>query len=108
MLNKYVYDSKISGPRLLLLGAVHGNETAGSKEILKLKEALDNKKICLKSGCLTLMPVCNPLAHAKGVRYVEKNLNRLIRLLCVLQRFIMYRLTFYLGVQVVGHWIYPG
>ena len=80
MLNKYVYDSKISGPRLLLLGAVHGNETVGSKEILKLKEALDNKKICLKSGCLTLMPVCNPLAHAKGVRYVEKNLNRLIRL----------------------------
>lgn len=80
MLNKYVYDTKISGPRLLLLGAVHGNETAGSKAILKLKEALDNHQICLKSGRLTLMPVCNPLAYGKGVRFVEKNLNRLIRL----------------------------
>lgn len=80
MLNKFEYDSKIPGPRLLLLGAVHGNETAGSKAILKLKEALDNRQICLKSGCLTLMPVCNPLAYDKGVRFVEKNLNRLIRL----------------------------
>lgn len=75
-----MYDSGLPGPRLLLLGAVHGNETAGSKAILKLKEALDNRQIRLKSGCLTLMPVCNPQAYAKGVRFVEKNLNRIIRL----------------------------
>lgn len=79
MLNKYVYETEVSGPRLLLLGAVHGNETAGSKEILRLKEALDNKEVVLKCGSLTLMPICNPLAHEQGVRFVEKNLNRIIK-----------------------------
>ena len=79
MLDKYIYDSQIPGPKLLLLGAIHGNETAGTKAILKLKKALDKKQITLKSGQLTLLPVCNPLAYEQGVRFVEKNLNRLIR-----------------------------
>lgn len=78
MLNKYVYETNIAGPHLLLLGAVHGNETAGSKAIEHLKEMLDNKKIVLKCGSLTMLPVCNPLAYEQGVRFVEKNLNRII------------------------------
>lgn len=79
MLTKYVYETNVPGPRLLLLGAVHGNETAGSKAIMHLKEALDSKETVLKCGSLTLLPVCNPLAYAQGVRFVEKNLNRIIR-----------------------------
>ena len=79
MLTKYVYDTKIEGPRLLLLGAIHGNETAGTKAIMKLKEAFDKKEISLNCGCLTMLPVCNPLAYKQGVRFVAKNLNRIIR-----------------------------
>lgn len=79
MLTRYVYETNVPGPRLLLLGAVHGNETAGSKAIMRLKEALDSKKTVLKCGSLTMLPVCNPLAYAQGVRFVEKNLNRIIR-----------------------------
>ncbi len=79
MLTKYVYNSSTPGPRLLLLGAIHGNETAGSKEILKLREALENKEINLMAGSLILMPICNPLAYEKNVRFVEKNLNRIIK-----------------------------
>lgn len=80
MLDKYIYDSRIPGPKLLLLGAIHGNETAGTKAIRKLMSALDNNEINLKSGRLVLLPVCNPLAYEHGVRFVEKNLNRLINI----------------------------
>lgn len=79
MLTKYVYATGIEGPRLLLLGAIHGNETAGTKAIMKLKEALDNQNVSLRCGALTMLPVCNPLAYEQGVRFVEKNLNRIIK-----------------------------
>ena len=72
MLDKYIYDSRIPGPKLLLLGAIHGNETAGTKAIRKLMSALDNNEINLKSGSLVLLPVCNPLAYEHGVRFMEK------------------------------------
>ena len=35
MLDKYIYDSRIPGPKLLLLGAIHGNETAGTKAAIR-------------------------------------------------------------------------
>lgn len=79
MLTKYIYDTQTAGPHLLLLGAIHGNEIAGNKAIMRLKEALDSKEISLKCGSLTMLPVCNPLAYEQGVRFVEKNLNRIIR-----------------------------
>ncbi len=64
------------GPRLIVTGAVHGNETSGTQGILRVVQALDSGAIVLRRGKLTLLPVTNPLAYARGQRIGERNLNR--------------------------------
>lgn len=67
------------GPHLLVLGAIHGNETCGPQAIQKLATELQKSEITLNKGRLSLVPVCNLEAFRLGQRYVEKNLNRVIR-----------------------------
>ncbi|CDS54019.1 Succinylglutamate desuccinylase [Polaromonas sp. CG9_12] len=64
------------GPRLLVLGAVHGNETCGSRAIGQLLQELDNGAIRIERGSVTFVPVTNPLAWQLGQRTGERNLNR--------------------------------
>lgn len=64
------------GPRLIVLGAVHGNETCGTQALQGLIEALDHGRLRLLRGQLTLVPITNPLAHARRAREGERNLNR--------------------------------
>lgn len=64
------------GPRLLVLGAVHGNETAGTRGIERVIAELDEGSLTLQRGSLTLVPVTNPLAYAKQQRMGDRNLNR--------------------------------
>jgi len=64
------------GPRLIITGAVHGNETAGTRAIEQLLGEPQRGEIRLLRGELTLLPVCNPLAYARGQRMGERNLNR--------------------------------
>jgi predicted deacylase len=64
------------GPRLIVLGAVHGNETCGPRAIERVLAELDSGTLCIERGLLTLVPVTNPLAYAKGERRGERNLNR--------------------------------
>jgi predicted deacylase len=64
------------GPRVLMLGAVHGNETCGAVALQRLHAALTQGQHTLLCGSLTLLPVTNPLAHAKGQRMGDRNLNR--------------------------------
>ena len=65
-----------SGPRLIVLGAVHGNEIAGTRGIERVLAELDRGDWCVERGALTLLPVSNPLAHARGTRSGDRNLNR--------------------------------
>ncbi len=65
-----------SGPRLIVLGAVHGNETCGTRAIERVLAELDSGALRIERGLLTLVPVTNPLAYAKGERRGERNLNR--------------------------------
>ena len=65
-----------SGPRLIVLGAVHGNEVAGTRGIERVLAELDRGDWCVERGALTLLPVSNPLAHARGTRSGDRNLNR--------------------------------
>ena len=65
-----------AGPRLIVLGAVHGNETCGTRAIERVLGELDNGALRIERGLLTLVPVANPLAYAKGERRGERNLNR--------------------------------
>ena len=64
------------GPRLIVLGAVHGNETCGTRAIERVLRELDGGHWQVRRGALTLLPVANPLAYAKGERRGERNLNR--------------------------------
>ncbi len=64
------------GPRLIVTGAVHGNETCGTKAILRVMEELDSGKLLVANGCVTFVPVTNPLAYARQRRFGDRNLNR--------------------------------
>jgi predicted deacylase len=65
-----------AGPRLIVLGAVHGNETCGTRAIERVLAELDRGEWRIESGALTLVPVTNPLAYAQGRRMGDRNLNR--------------------------------
>lgn len=78
MITKYEFDSGISGLNLLILAAVHGNETAGTNACHKLIEELNSGVIKLAKGKLTLVPICNPEAYRRDVRSIDENLNRVM------------------------------
>lgn len=64
------------GPRLIVTGAVHGNETAGPRAIERVLAEIDGGELRIVRGSVTFVPVCNPLAYAKGERFGKRNLNR--------------------------------
>jgi len=68
-----------SGPRLIVLGAVHGNEVAGSRGIERVVAELDSGALQLVRGSVTFVPVTNPLAYHKVQRNGDRNLNRNLR-----------------------------
>ena len=70
------YASPNPGPRLIVLGAVHGNETCGTRAIERIIGEIDAGTLSLSSGRLTLVPVTNPLAYANHRRAGDRNLNR--------------------------------
>jgi predicted deacylase len=70
------YTGQGKGPRLIVTGAVHGNETSGTKGILRVMQELDSGALRILNGSVTFVPVTNPLAYAKGERSGERNLNR--------------------------------
>jgi predicted deacylase len=68
------------GPKLIVLGAVHGNETCGTVAITRLIEELEHNTLRLERGMLTLVPVTNPLAYQLKRRHGDRNLNRNMRI----------------------------
>ncbi|VTU32192.1 succinylglutamate desuccinylase [Variovorax sp. SRS16] len=67
------------GPRLIVIGGVHGDETCGTVGIERTLAELDAGALQLLRGQLTMVPVANPLARRLGRREGERNLNRLFR-----------------------------
>ena len=65
-----------TGPRLIVLGAVHGNEISGTRGIERVLAELDAGTLTLTRGTATFVPVTNPLAYQKQQRAGERNLNR--------------------------------
>jgi len=70
------YGGQQPGSRLIVTGAVHGNETCGTKAILRVLQQLEDGMLTVRRGSVTFVPVTNPLAFAKGERAGERNLNR--------------------------------
>jgi predicted deacylase len=70
------YTGLAAGPALIVTGAVHGNETCGTKAILRVIYEIESKRLVIAAGTVTFVPVANPLAYAKGERAGDRNLNR--------------------------------
>lgn len=70
------YTGQGQGPRVIITGAVHGNETCGTKGIGRVMAELDSGALRIVNGSVTFVPIVNPLAYAKGQRSGDRNLNR--------------------------------
>lgn len=79
ILRKYSFKSKKNGPSVLFLGAIHGNEPAGTKAIYMVLEKFASKALTPLHGSVSFIPVCNPQAFEKDVRQIDENLNRIIK-----------------------------
>lgn len=64
------------GARLIVLGAVHGNETCGTLGIRRVIREIESGELDLVAGQVTFVPVTNPLAYARHQRIGDRNLNR--------------------------------
>jgi predicted deacylase len=64
------------GPRLIVTGAVHGNETCGTVAIERVLREIEAGQLVLVAGEVSFVPVCNPKAHALKRRQGDRNLNR--------------------------------
>jgi uncharacterized protein len=76
MLEICQFQSLQRGPRLLVLGAVHGNEVCGSLAIRRVLAEFASGQLRLKRGRVSFVPVTNALAFSKGKREGDRNLNR--------------------------------
>jgi len=70
------YTSPEPGTRLIVTGAVHGNETCGTRAIHRVMAEFDAGTLTLARGQVTFVPVTNPLAYERRQRQGERNLNR--------------------------------
>ncbi|HEY1057554.1 MAG TPA: succinylglutamate desuccinylase/aspartoacylase family protein [Limnobacter sp.] len=64
------------GPKLIVLGAVHGNEVSGTRAILRMIREFERGDRLLLAGQVTFVPVTNPLAYNRQQRNGDRNLNR--------------------------------
>jgi uncharacterized protein len=72
----HTYSGLGQGPRILITGAVHGNETCGTVGIRRVLAKLDSGELRIQAGSVTFVPVTNPKAYAQGTRNGDRNLNR--------------------------------
>ncbi len=67
------------GPKLIVVGAVHGNETCGPQAILRAIEDCRTGHLAIRRGEVTFLPVANMKAFRLGTREGDRNLNRDLR-----------------------------
>ncbi len=70
------YTGQGAGPRVIIMGATHGNEVCGTQAIARVMAELDAGKLHIANGSVTFVPIVNPLAYAKNTRSGDRNLNR--------------------------------
>ncbi|QJD92768.1 succinylglutamate desuccinylase [Duganella dendranthematis] len=75
-IDSFQYCGQHGGTRLMITGAVHGNETCGTLAIQRVMTEFDQGKRHLTKGRVTFVPATNPLAYAKHERAGDRNLNR--------------------------------
>ena len=68
-----------AGPALIVLGAVHGNETCGTRGIERVLAEIEAGALKIVRGSVTFVPITNALAYQRQQRMGERNLNRNLR-----------------------------
>src|SRR5678815_100699 len=68
------YAAARPGTRLIVLGAVHGDEVCGTRAIERVVGEIDRGEVAIVAGRLTLVPVTNALAYAERRRAGDRNL----------------------------------
>lgn len=71
-----VFSGLAPGTRLIVLGAVHGNETCGTQAIRRVIAEIESGQLGIVAGSVTFVPITNPLAYARRQRMGDRNLNR--------------------------------
>lgn len=79
MIDALRFSGPAPGPRVLLLGGVHGEEKPGVIGLERLAARLQDGRLSLVSGQATVIPRVNAKAVARGLHFVEENLNRVAR-----------------------------
>ena len=79
MFKTIVFKHENEGKNILILGAVHGNETAGTKAQYEIIDEIKQGKHHLQSGLITFIPIVNEQAYQKDMRGIDDNLNRVIK-----------------------------
>src|ERR1700759_5193882 len=67
------------GPRLLVTGAVHGNEICGPQAIARAIADCRSGKFVIRRGEVTFVPIVNMKAYRANTREGDRNLNRNLR-----------------------------
>ncbi|MFK3740596.1 succinylglutamate desuccinylase/aspartoacylase family protein [Massilia sp. TN1-12] len=70
------YTGMQPGPKVIIMGATHGNEKCGTIAIRRVIEDLDSGRLRVAAGSVTFVPIVNPLAYDKDTRSGDRNLNR--------------------------------
>jgi len=70
------YRAARPGIRLIVLGAVHGDEVCGTRAIERIVGEIDRGEMAIVAGQVTFVPITNALAYANGRREGDRNLNR--------------------------------
>lgn len=65
-----------AGPRLIVLGAVHGNEICGPRAIERVWAEFESKQLNLLRGSVSFVPITNAKAYELVQREGDRNLNR--------------------------------
>ena len=70
------FTAVLPGKRILILGAVHGNEVAGTHGIRRVINEIESGALEILNGTVTFVPITNPMAYALKRRVGDRNLNR--------------------------------
>jgi len=70
------YTGMGQGPKVIIMGATHGNEKCGTQAIGRIMAEIDAGRLHIANGSVTFVPIVNPLAYEKDTRSGDRNLNR--------------------------------
>ena len=62
------YTGLQAGPRVIIMGATHGNETCGTVAIRRVMEEIDSGRLQIVAGSVTFVPIVNPKAYEQVTR----------------------------------------